>query len=285
MNSKSTVAGLKQRIDEGSAVVGVVGMGYVGLPLAKAFIDAGLRVIGFDIDQKKVEKILAGQSYIGHIDSKWIARCVAEERLDATAKVERLADADAILICVPTPLSDSRDPDLSYVESTASALAPHLRRGQLVVLESTTYPGTTRNIVLPLLEQSGLKCGEDFFLAYSPEREDPGNQQYAAGAIPKVVGGIDDASLEAAAALYGKAVVSDRTGVQLRSRRGVQDAREHLPRREHRHGQRAEDAVAAARHRRVGSDRRGKDASHSDFRPFIPGPDWADTAFRSIRFI
>jgi len=195
------------RIREKTAKVGIVGLGYVGLPLARAFIDGGYGVMGFDVDQKKVDRLLAGQSYIGHISSAWIGDCVLKKRFEPTAEMRRLSEADAILICVPTPLNESRDPDLSYIEGTARHIAAALRPGQLVVLESTTYPGTTRDVVLPILAAGGLKAGEDFFLAYSPEREDPGNPQFAAGNIPKVVGGLEPRSLDLANRLYGAVVV------------------------------------------------------------------------------
>ncbi|MEK6247316.1 MAG: nucleotide sugar dehydrogenase, partial [Planctomycetales bacterium] len=171
-------------------------------------MSAGFRTLGFDVDQKKVNQLLAGKSYIGHIDSSRIAELVSSELLIPTADMTRMAEADALLICVPTPLTDSRDPDLSYVEATTEAIAQHLRPGQLVILESTTYPGTTRNLVLPILERNGLKVGTDFFLAYSPEREDPGNPDFSADVIPKVVGGIDPTSQRLAESLYKKAVVS-----------------------------------------------------------------------------
>ncbi|MDZ4781534.1 MAG: nucleotide sugar dehydrogenase [Planctomycetia bacterium] len=195
------------RIREKTAKVGIVGLGYVGLPLARAFIDGGYPVMGFDVDQRKVDRLLAGESYIGHITSEWIGDCVKRKRFEPTADMKRLSEADAILICVPTPLSESRDPDLSYIEGTAKFIAAALRPGQLIVLESTTYPGTTRDVVLPILAAGGLKAGEDFFLAYSPEREDPGNPQFAAGNIPKVVGGLEPKSLDLADRLYGAVVV------------------------------------------------------------------------------
>lgn len=204
MNSFESLLG---RVREKTARVGIVGLGYVGLPLARAFIDGGYQVLGFDVDQRKVDRLLAGESYIGHISSEWIGDCVRRKRFEPTADMKRLAEADAILICVPTPLSESRDPDLSYIEGTAQFIAAALRPGQLVVLESTTYPGTTRDVVLPILAAGGLKAGEDFFLAYSPEREDPGNPQFAAGNIPKVVGGLEPKSLELANLLYGAVVV------------------------------------------------------------------------------
>ncbi len=197
---------LLKKIQDHSAIVGVVGLGYVGLPLVRAFVAAGHPTLGFDVDQSKVDQLRAGRSYVGHIPSEWIAHCQAEGRFEPTAAMARLAEPDAILICVPTPLSDSRDPDLSYVESTTAQIAQALRPGQLVVLESTTYPSTTRDVVLPLLKQSGLTPGEDFFLAYSPEREDPGNPDFSADTIPKVVGGIEPHSLELASALYANVV-------------------------------------------------------------------------------
>lgn len=197
---------LEQKIDNKSAIVGIVGLGYVGLPLARAFIDAGYRVMGFDVDCSKVDDLLAGRSYIGHIDAQWIAGCISNETLRPTSDMVRLKEPDVILICVPTPLSESRDPDLSYVVSTTEQIALQLRPSQLVVLESTTYPGTTRDVMLPILSESGLVVGKDFFLAYSPEREDPGNPDYSAGRIPKVVGGYDATSLSLAQKLYGNAV-------------------------------------------------------------------------------
>jgi UDP-N-acetyl-D-glucosamine dehydrogenase len=197
---------LEERISNKSAIVGIMGLGYVGLPLARAFIEAGYRVLGFDVDHGKVDTLKAGKSYIGHLDSKWISGCIQNKKLEPTADMNRLSEPDAILICVPTPLTESRDPDLSYVESTARQIAERLRPGQLIVLESTTYPGTTRDVVLPLLATSGLTCGEDYHLAYSPEREDPGNPDYSAGRIPKVIGGYDSTSLRLAQQLYGSAV-------------------------------------------------------------------------------
>jgi UDP-N-acetyl-D-glucosamine dehydrogenase len=193
---------LAEAIRKKTAKIGVMGLGYVGLPLVRTFVGAGLETLGFDVDQSKVDSLQAGKSYIEHISSEWIRQCVAEGKFRATADMNRLAEADALLICVPTPLSPSRDPDLIYVEQTARQIAAHLRRGQLVILESTTYPGTTRNVVLPILERSGLRLGKDFYLAFSPEREDPGNPDFTAGTIPKVVGGMDPASRDLAVALY-----------------------------------------------------------------------------------
>ncbi len=195
------------KIQQKTALVGVVGLGYVGLPLIHAFIRGGLKCIGYDIDQSKIDSLAEGKSYIEHIPSDWIQQWQAEEKFEATADMSRLSEADVVLICVPTPLSDSRDPDLSYVEGTTRWVSKALRKGQLVVLESTTYPGTTRDIMLPILEESGLKVEEDFFLAYSPEREDPGNPDFSANSIPKVVGGFGEQSLELAKTLYSHAVV------------------------------------------------------------------------------
>jgi UDP-N-acetyl-D-glucosamine dehydrogenase len=197
---------LLAKLRQKTATVGILGLGYVGLPLARAFADRGYRVIGFDTDPEKVARLARGESYIKHIPSAVLAE-MGRRGFEATDRFARLGEADAVLICVPTPLTDAREPDLSYVVDSARAVAAALRPGQLVVLESTTYPGTTRRVVLPVLEGSGLAAGRDFFLAYSPEREDPGNPDFSAPTIPKVVGGLDPRSLELAASLYGEAVV------------------------------------------------------------------------------
>ena len=198
---------LADKIESGSASVGVIGMGYVGLPLVREFCKAAFHVVGFDIDAAKIEKLNAGKSYIEHIPSEMIARLVKAGQFEATAEFARLADVDAIIICVPTPLDKSREPDLTAVLGTTRTIAEHLRPGQLVVLESTTYPGTTDEECKPLLEAGGLACGQDFFLAFSPEREDPGNPKFSAGNIPKVVGGCDPESTRLAAMLYRKVIV------------------------------------------------------------------------------
>ncbi len=197
--------------------VGIIGCGYVGLPLGLRFAEAGHRVTGFDTDPVKVEKLNRGQTYIQHIPQNKIQQFVQSKHFTATTDFARLAEVDAVLICVPTPLDQRREPDLSYVTDTAEAIRPYLQRGQLVVLESTTYPGTTEELVLPVLEQTGMKCpvahgpdndqiGTDFFLAFSPEREDPGNKQYGLAQIPKVVGGVNPPSGRAACALYAQIV-------------------------------------------------------------------------------
>lgn len=202
LTTAGTSQSLEQALRSRTAVVGVAGLGYVGLPLARALVDAGFRVLGFDVDEQKVAAIGAGRSYIGHIASDWIATATKSGRFEATCRMARFAEPDAILICVPTPLTEAREPDLSYVEATARDIAAALRPGQLVVLESTTYPGTTRQVLRPILETSGLLAGRDFYLAYSPEREDPGHPEHTAARIPKVVGGYDPTSLQLAAALY-----------------------------------------------------------------------------------
>jgi len=203
----AAAAALQQAIEQKTALVGVIGLGYVGLPLIRAFVGAGFRAMGFDVDRSKVDALKAGRSYIRHIAAEWIAECVEQGKLEPTADMQRLSEPDVLLICVPTPLSITRDPDLSYVESTTRQIAAVLRAGQLIVLESTTWPGTTREVMLPVLQGGGLEAGKDFFLAYSPEREDPGNPVYSAEKIPKVVGGIEEHSGRLAATFYSQAVV------------------------------------------------------------------------------
>ena len=198
---------LAQAIRSKSAVVGIIGLGYVGLPLMTAFVKAGFKTMGFDIDQKKVELLMAGKSYIKHIDAAQIATLIQEGKFEPTADFQRLSEPDCLIIAVPTPLNDTRDPDLSYVEGSTRAIAATLRPGQLVVLESTTYPTTTRDVCQPILDATGLKLGTDYFLAFSPEREDPGNPKFSAAGIPKVVGGIDKVSGDLAEAMYSAAIV------------------------------------------------------------------------------
>ena len=201
-SSLSLADELMSRIDERTARVAVVGLGYVGLPLAETFAWGGYPVLGFDIDADKVAKLNRGESYIGHICPERVAELVGSGRFEATSDPRRFTQADAVIICVPTPLGEAREPDLSYIVNTAVTLRPHLRPGQLIVLESTTYPGTTEELLRPLLEESGLKAGRDFFLAYSPEREDPGNKDFATRNIPKVIGGMDETSGKLAVRLY-----------------------------------------------------------------------------------
>ncbi|QDV18508.1 UDP-N-acetyl-D-glucosamine 6-dehydrogenase [Gimesia panareensis] len=199
---------LEQAIKDKSAIIGIIGLGYVGLPLIDAFVNSGFKTMGFDVDQNKVDQLQAGKSYIKHIPSETVAGWLEKKQFEATADSSRMKEADALLICVPTPLTTSRDPDLTYVENTAKVIAETLRPGQLVVLESTTYPTTTRDVLLPILDNAGLKVGEDYYLAYSPEREDPGNPDFSAAGIPKVVGGMEENSLRLASALYSHAVVN-----------------------------------------------------------------------------
>src|SRR6266404_2735595 len=199
---------LLERILARQAVVGICGLGYVGLPLALTFGEKGFPVIGFDIDRRKVDAIEQGHSYIKHIASDRIARATkAEKPFSATLDFRKAAQADALIMCVPTPLNANREPDMTYIEATARAIGPHVRSGQLVVLESSTYPGTTDEVVKPILEQlSGLRAGLDFHLAFSPEREDPGNPSFNTATIPKVVGGFTKQCTELACALYASAI-------------------------------------------------------------------------------
>ncbi len=194
------------RITDRSAMVAVIGLGYVGLPLARAFAEKGFRTLALDIDAAKIEKLNAGRSYIDRIPDAAVAELVNAKTLLPSADFARLKEADAILICVPTPLTRQREPDMSYVVKTTESIAAHLRAGQLVVLESTTYPGTTNELVRPILEKTGLKSGKDFFLAFSPEREDPGNPNFSVANTAKVVGADGDEVLALTTALYGAIV-------------------------------------------------------------------------------
>ena len=187
-------------------LVGIVGIGYVGLPLAREFCKGGARVLGFDINSKMVKKVNSGRSPLKHIPNKDVSEMVKSGRFRATGRMAELSKPDAILICVPTPLTRNREPDMQYVVETCETIAKYLRKGQLVVLESTTYPGTTREVMLPILEKSGLKVGRDFYMAYSPEREDPGNKGFRTSTIPKVVGGLDKTSLDKALEIYKYAI-------------------------------------------------------------------------------
>jgi UDP-N-acetyl-D-glucosamine dehydrogenase len=194
-----------KRIESKAAVVGVVGMGYVGLPLVLLAAEAGFAVVGLDIDPEKVRRLKAGESYIKHIPSEKVRQLIAR-KFEPTTDFAAVAKCDAVLICVPTPLTEHMEPDMQFIEATARAMAPHLRKGQLIVLESTTYPGTTEEFLQPLLETSGLKAVTDFHLAFSPEREDPGNPTFHTRVIPKVVGGQNAEALRLAVALYERLV-------------------------------------------------------------------------------
>jgi UDP-N-acetyl-D-glucosamine dehydrogenase len=193
---------IKNIIDNRQFRVGVIGLGYVGLPLAIESVASGFPTTGFDVDRSKVDKLLEGKSYIKNIPGTTIADLNKTGSFKATTDFTKINDVDCILICVPTPLTIHREPDMSYILSTAESITPHLKRGHIIVLESTTYPGTTDEVLLPIIEKSGLKCGEDIFLAYSPEREDPGNKNYTTRTIPKVIGGYDTESNENAVYLY-----------------------------------------------------------------------------------
>ncbi|UCG15127.1 MAG: nucleotide sugar dehydrogenase [Phycisphaerales bacterium] len=197
---------LASRIDKRTAVIGVVGMGYVGLPLVRTFCGAGFRCLGYDIDDRKVTQLNAGRSYIKHIPSATISGLIKDKRFRASSRSSDLRSCDAILVCVPTPLTRMREPDMTFVEATCDMLAGVLKRGQLIVLESTTYPGTTKEVVKPILERGGLKADRDFYLAFSPEREDPGREDFTTETIPKVVGGIGPRSRQLASALYEAAI-------------------------------------------------------------------------------
>ncbi|MBS1985917.1 MAG: nucleotide sugar dehydrogenase [Bdellovibrionales bacterium] len=196
---------LIQKLNDRTAVIGIVGMGYVGLPLMLRFTQVGYKVLGIDIDAKKVKDLNAGKSYIGHIDSQVIQAAV-KKGFRATANFADSKEADALIICVPTPLNKYREPDLSFVTNTMDAIAPHLREGQVISLESTTYPGTTDEELMPRIEAKGFKVGKNVFLVYSPEREDPGNPNFETRTIPKVCGGTTKECLQVGLALYGQVI-------------------------------------------------------------------------------
>lgn len=197
---------LLDKISNKTAVIGIIGMGYVGLPLMLRFTEAGYKVLGFDVDSDKIQKILTRQSYIRHIPASAIALAVDADLFDGTTDFSRAGEADALIICVPTPLNKYREPDLSFVLHSTDAMVPYLRPGQIISLESTTYPGTTDEELLPRIESRGFKVGKDIFLAFSPEREDPGNDKFSTRTIPKVCGGVTPACLEVSLALYGAVI-------------------------------------------------------------------------------
>ena len=207
--SGASAATLMERFETATATIAVVGLGYVGLPLVRAAHEAGFPVVGYDRDRTKIDTLNRGETYLKHLGDDLAKALAASERFKATAESKDLVSADAILLCVPTPLGPHREPDLSFVLDSTKMVAGILRKGQLVVLESTTYPGTTRDEMLPILEkESGLRCGKDFFLAYSPEREDPGRPDYNTATIPKLVGGVDEVSTDLAVAMY-RSLVSE----------------------------------------------------------------------------
>jgi len=195
------------KIENKSAVIGIIGLGYVGLPLALEFAKKNFQTIGFDIDERKIPILMNGKSYIKHISEEKIAKAVKSKTFTATNDFSQLTKCDAIIICVPTPLDHHREPDLTFIENSGKIIAEYIRAGQFISLESSTYPGTTEEILQPLFEAKGLKVGEDFFLAFSPEREDPNNPDYSTSTIPKVVGGVTPACLEVACKLYDQVIV------------------------------------------------------------------------------
>jgi len=197
---------LEQKINDKSLVVGILGLGYVGLPLAREFAASGINVMGFDIDETKVKKLNTGKSILKTVSDKQVRSMVRSKQFKAFTNMSQMKKADAILICVPTPLTENREPDMQYVENSCRIIAKYLRKGQLVSLESTTYPGTTRELMKPILEAGGLKAGRDFYLAYSPEREDPGNKNFTTKTIPKVVGGLTPTCKRLAHKLYNLAI-------------------------------------------------------------------------------
>ncbi|MFH1175923.1 MAG: nucleotide sugar dehydrogenase [Acidobacteriota bacterium] len=197
---------LREQIEARTARIGIIGLGYVGLPLALAFVERDFSVLGFDVDAAKVNKLSRGEGYIKHIDGGRVRAAVETGRLGATTDFARLGEPEIVLICVPTPLTPQREPDMRYVVSSTEKMSAALRAGQLVVLESTTYPGTTDELVRGILDRRGLRCGEEYFLAFSPEREDPGNKEFGATTTPKVVGGVDELSGDLAQALYDQIV-------------------------------------------------------------------------------
>ncbi len=201
--TSDTKDGLIERLNGRTAVIGIVGLGYVGLPLARRYLEAGYPVRGLDVDARKPEALLAGRSYIEHIDAGYFAEAARSGKFDATTDYARAAECDAVVLCVPTPLNDHREPDLSYVVGSVEQVVPHMRAGMVLSLESTTYPGTTEEELRPRLEAAGFAVGEDVFLVYSPEREDPGNPDFSTRAIPKVCGGSTESCLEVGLALYG----------------------------------------------------------------------------------
>jgi UDP-N-acetyl-D-glucosamine dehydrogenase len=265
--------------------IAVIGLGYVGLPLSLQFARSGVTVLGLDIDPAKVEALNAGRSYIKHISPESISEAVKARTFSAAADFSRIKEVEAVIICVPTPLNKNREPDISFITETGKAIAPHLTKGILVVLESTTYPGTTDEDLREVLEAgSKLKAGTDFHLAFSPEREDPGNAQSKVEIIPKVIGGYTPACLERAKALYGRAI---KTIVPVSSCRAAEATKllENIFRSVN---------IALVNELKLVTERWGLTSGKSSRRrrqnrlvswPFIPGPVWAGIAFPLTRFI
>ena len=265
------MATLLEKIKTHEAKVAVIGIGYVGLPLCVEMAQAGFRTTGYDMHEFKVKQVNAGKSYIGDITDAVLGPLVSSGKLDATTDPKVLADADVVVICVPTPLNKTKEPDNGFIMLAAESLKPHLHKDMLIVLESTTFPGFTREILLPKLQESGLKVGEDFFLCFSPERVDPGNEKYQTKNTPKVVGGTTPRCLEAIQAMYSHVIdtlvpVSSTDAAEM-----VQAAREHLPRGQHRPRQRSGHHVPQARHEHLGGHRRRGDQALR-LHEVLPGP-------------
>lgn len=206
MDAASPASQLEEKIQSRTATVGVVGLGYVGLPLLRAFFRAGFPVLGYDVDQEKIDMLHSGESYLKHLGSDFAKDMAQSDKFSATADPTKLGEADVIILCVPTPLGKHGEPDMSYIKRSTEMVAKVLRKGQLITLESTTYPGTTRGDCVPILAETGLQCGQDYFVAYSPEREDPGRQDHSTQTIPKLVGGVDETSGKLATMLYSAAI-------------------------------------------------------------------------------
>ena len=261
--------------------IGIVGLGYVGLPLAVAFAEAGCDVVGLDVDQSKVAALREGRSHIEDIPDERLAAVV--ERCTFTTRYVELHECDAILVCVPTPLTRNREPDLGPLLRAAAALAGVIRRGQTIVLESTTFPGTTREHLVPLLEESGLRAGEDFALAFSPERVDPGRTDYTLAPRRRSSAGYTPECTERAVGRLRAGLRRARARLHARGRRALEAAREHLPQRQHRAGQRDGDARRPDGDRHLGGRRRRRRPSRTGSCASSPGPAWAATACRSTR--
>ena len=279
---------LLNKIKDKSAIIGIIGLGYVGLPLGLEFAAKGFKVLGFDLDEAKVKNLNEGKTYIKHISAKRIKDVVDKESFSATSEFNRIPEADAVIICVPTPLNEHREPDMTYIVSTTETIAKYLRKGQLVSLESTTYPGTTDEILLPMFEKSGerdggkkFEVGKDFYLSFSPEREDPNNPSFNTATIPKVVGGVTPECIKIATALYNNVVV--RT-VPVSSTRAAEATKltENIYRSVN---------IALVNELKMVFDRMGIDVwevidaastKPFGFQPFYPVPVWAGTAYPLI---
>ncbi len=249
---------LNQLIADGKARIGVIGLGYVGLPLIVEFCLKGFDAIGFEVDEVKTSEINAGRSYIVDVTSENVERCVTGGKLAATTDFTRLAECDVIVICVPTPLRKTKDPDMSYILTAGGEIQKYMRRGQLIILESTTYPGTTDEVLRPMFEEKGFKLDEDFLLAFSPERVDPGNPQFQTHNIPKVVGGVSDDSTETAALLYSQIVNEVHRVSSARVAEAAKLWENTFPGNKYWHGKRDGETLQRPRDRYLGGRSRGR---------------------------